>query len=117
MKEMIYGDAHKEELLTKGKYNGISYYVISYGTHPCAYLGFSEDSEFFKKNYMDVNIDCHGGLTFSGQKDFINEQEWLLGWDYAHFGDQCSFMEGRKWTTAEIVQEIMGVIDENELEA
>lgn len=103
-------------IIAKGKYNHIEYWVVNYGTHPCAYLGFDINHEFYKKNYMDIDVNCHGGLTFSGFKEFSDK--WLIGWDYAHFTDYCTFMrDGHKWTTAEIIQEIMGVIDENKLEA
>lgn len=105
----------KPEILAHGFYNKIEYWVINYGNHPCAYLGFPEGHKFYNKHYDDLEIDCHGGLTFSGMKGFSNK--WLIGWDYAHFLDYTFFQpEGHQWTTEEIIKEIMGVIDENELE-
>lgn len=105
----------KPEILAHGCYNKIEYWVINYGNHPCAYLGFPEGHKFYNKHYDDLEIDCHGGLTFSGIKGFSNK--WLIGWDYAHYLDYTFMMpEGHQWTTEEIIKEIMGVIDENELE-
>lgn len=68
----------------------------------CGYVGVSANHPTYGKNYGDVDVDCHGGLTFSdschhsadpsrgichipgeGEPDDI----WWLGFDCAHGGD------------------------------
>lgn len=86
MKEMVYGK-RKFEVLHEGIYKDYKFFIISYGSHPCAYV---EN----KKNYKDydcdelINIDVHGGFTFCGEKCGVN----CIGWDYNHLGDFSSYI-------------------------
>src|SRR5262249_44757906 len=69
----------------------------------CGYVGVAEGHSYFGKEYEheDVNVDCHGDLTFS---DFCHQDDkehgichrpdpgepervWWLGFDCAHGGD------------------------------
>lgn len=77
----------------------------------------------FHTGYDKMNIDCHGGLTFSrkiikkNQKEFpqgFSLGSWI-GWDYAHSGDFVSLpfglgLEGKKWTEKEVEKECKSVI-------
>ena len=64
---------------------------------PCsvnAYVGVPENHPAYGKPYDDVYVRCHGGLTFAqaGNNNTIYpEGWWWLGWDYAHYGDECFF--------------------------
>lgn len=40
----------------------------------------------FRVEYDDVDVDVHGGLTFSGTQDGEGDV-WWLGFDCAHAGD------------------------------
>lgn len=70
----------------------------------CGYVGVAEGHPSFKKDYDDVSVNVHGGLTYSdmcqpgedeshgichvpaaGEPDHV----WWLGFDCAHYGDQC----------------------------
>lgn len=54
----------------------------------CAYIGVPEGHPFYGKEYDELDIDCHGGLTFaSGPYKQWPEGFWWLGWDYAHYKD------------------------------
>jgi len=78
--------------------------------HWCGYVGVAEPHPVFEKNYDDVNVDVHGGLTYAA---FCDEREnpaegichvpfegrphrvWWLGFDCAHSGDESPGM--RRW--------------------
>lgn len=131
MQEMIYqvNRLEKPVALDTGIYNGYEYLILSLGTHPCAYVFLSKDNENYGKDYDDIDISVHGGLTYS--KDTISfleflekynaygliniEDKWVIGWDYAHLGDcyGVPLFEGDKqWTTEEIKDEVINVINQ-----
>lgn len=128
MKQMIYTPNRndKGEILATGTYKNFKYYVVSYGTHPCAYVDVSNTS-WANKDYHENDIDCHGGLTYG--RDYLSavgteraNGKWYIGWDYDHYGDYTSnpyinmfgiYRECEKrWTTEEIVAECKNVINQ-----
>lgn len=137
MKEMIYSENMIDnrrknlppELLSKECYRGYEYIVLSLHSHPTAYVVLDKNDKWFGKFYDDINVSCHGGLTYSKNVlgRFLEYSEkykcdvlssvrgkWVIGWDYAHYGDYSSYMPemgGKKWTTEEIVSEAKEVID------
>ena len=112
MKEMIYSpDYDHVEILEASEYKGIRYVIVNRGTHPCAYIAADKKCREF------VDESCHGGVTYNGDGipgiDGAGVFYWL-GWDYGHLSDYmpAGNMEGRKrWTTAEIKEEVEQVID------
>lgn len=127
MKEMIYSKDNKIELLYNGIYEGIHFYIISYGTHPCAYIEVPRNHKYYGRNYLELDeiIDVHGGFTYSN--DYLRTSDstiivssWFLGWDYAHLGDYMGFYEDskiknellKKWTVEEIILECKKAIKE-----
>ncbi len=126
MKEMIYKPKLEIECLDKGTYNGIDYIVVSYGTHPCAYIRIPETSKFYNVDCSDapdeISDVVNGGLTWAGPlPPKLNAKKgFYLGWDYAHIDDfsGINFMfppnlrtGGKKWTTEEILSEVKAAID------
>ena len=123
MKEMIYSDTriNPPERLADGEYKGFHFYVLTLGTHPCAYVDVT-DSDLNGTHYTDINIECHCGLTYS--RDYlhtVDKKGWFIGWDYAHYGDFAGYelempidirTNGKKWTTYEIINECKQVIDQ-----
>lgn len=128
MKQMIYTPNRndKGEILATGDYKGFCFYVVSYGTHPYAYVDVSNTS-LANKDYYENDIDCHGGLTYG--RDYLSaidteraNGKWYIGWDYDHYGDYTSnpyvnmfgvYRECKKrWTTEEIVAECKNVINQ-----
>ena len=112
-----------EVVLEKGYTDGYHWVIVSYGTHPCAYVGLPKGHKFYGVHYDNIPINTHGGLTFSDNELKINEPEikvWWIGWDYSHAGDYVgytmmisnykSYGEEKKWTTKEIKDDIMSVI-------
>lgn len=124
MKEMLYKAERKIEILDKGEFLDLSYWILSLGTHPTAYIKLPNDSKYFGKVYDDIQIDVHGGLTYSRDHLWTGEGEkeingWFIGWDYAHYGDYMGYEEmlpanirtcGKKWTTQEIKEEVFDAI-------
>ena len=127
-KEMIYQNYRKVELLYNDIYKGYHYYILSLGTHPAAYIEIPKRSILFGKDYddiyeMGVNLDVHGGLTFSddtlqiGERTIMRES-WFIGWDYAHAYDYYGGYDDRlnedskQWTTEEIIEECKKAIEQ-----
>lgn len=62
----------------------------------CGYIGVKELNPLYGKDYFDpdVDIDCHGGLTYSamGNDTFKRPSGyWWFGWDYGHWGDKSFY--------------------------
>ena len=117
MIEMEYKDTRAEPFrLATGNHKGFWYYVLSLGTHPCAYV----DVTGLSKCGLNPNrIDCHGGITYSDkQLKTVDKTGWFIGWDYAHCYDYSGCMPEilnagtKRWTTAEIIAECKNVIDQ-----
>ena len=121
MNEMIYTTKEKIEILDSGYCLGLLYYILSLGAYPCAYVKIPQEHEFYKKDYESIDIDVHGGLTYSRDYLWVNENQrvegWFIGWDYAHYGDYLGFAkfystdinQDKKWTTEEIFKDVKEV--------
>lgn len=126
MKQMIYSNKNKRELLCEDTYLGFKYYILNLGTHPTAYVEIPKQHKYFCKDYDDIDIYAHGGLTYSNDwlmvsKDKKIENSWFLGWDYAHCDDYCGFYlfdtdflneHTKKWTTEEMIKDCKSVIEQ-----
>lgn len=119
MKEMIYQAKRKIEVLDAGTCFGLFYWILNLGTHPTAYIKIPRNHKYYQKDYGDIDIDVHGGLTYARDYLYINETQklegWFIGWDYAHCWDYGGYEEkcpedlrtgGKKWTTQEIREEV-----------
>lgn len=74
---------------------GVRCLIIRGPNSLCAYVGVPIDHPLAGKDYDDVPLDCHGGLTFAGQgagQPWPKGWYWY-GWDYAHSGDYCFFYD------------------------
>lgn len=126
MKEMIYSFERKIEVLDTGYCLGFLYYILNLGTHSVAYIKIPKGHKLYNKDYDDiyreVDIDVHGGLTYSSNHLWISENQkiegWFIGWDYTHYGNYAGYEEimpkqyrtkGKKWTTKEIFTEVKEV--------
>ena len=132
-REMIYKPEREIELLYIEIYKGFYCYILSLGTHPCAYVEMPRKHKLFGKQYWEIeeeyNINVHGGFSYSSSglqtsESTTMEGSWFLGWDYAHctdfycFPDEPIFTRGeyaKKWTTEEIIEECKNVIDQLEV--
>ena len=65
MKQMIYSAVRTQpEQLAVGDYKGFDYYVLSMGTHPCAYIDVT-DTDLNGKDLCVIDLECHGGITYA----------------------------------------------------
>lgn len=125
MKEMKYTNNYLVIVLDKGNIQGLNYAIVNYGTHPCCYIGLPKNHKFYGKDYDNIDIDCHCGITFAEQDLAFNPipttDFWWIGWDYAHCGDYVGYYQGlnnsleknsKKWTTEEMLQEVKDVIQQ-----
>lgn len=70
----------------------------------CGYVGVGENHPAYGKDYNDVDVAVHGGLTYAARCQEQGEQDtnichipeidepdniWWLGFDCAHSGDYC----------------------------
>lgn len=141
MKKMVYGNIGKKiELIERSKYQGYDYAILNiHGSHPCCYVKLPFEHRLAKialDNYDELDIRCHGGITYaenylrlSGQ---INEDgtDWIngardftgvwIGWDYAHcddyrydpFFNREPIAWEHKWTYEELLEDVKSVIDQ-----
>jgi hypothetical protein len=128
MKKMKYEPTFNYRLLYEGDKDGYHIAIVSYGTHPCAYVSVPKSHPYYGIGYDNAPIDCHYGLTFSEPNSKLNEYKtqwneshrdediWWIGWDYAHCTDyygNCFFPSlgpTKAWTTKEIREECYDVI-------
>ena len=59
-----------------------------FGGHLCGYVAIPFDHPYYQKMYEEMDIDCHGGLTYGECSD----RHWV-GFDCAHFFDITPSME------------------------
>lgn len=127
IKEMIYGTRKCESfILAKGQYRGHKYYVLSMGTYPTAYVSVEIDLREMKWEDIEQLFDkcpIHGGISYAHrglpyeELDESVKDISFIGWNYSHICDYVGSApsslksKAKKWTTAEIVDECINVID------
>ncbi len=100
-------------LLAYGDYKGYQYAIISHGTHPTAYVRIPQGHPYFKKDTSEIELYVHGGFTYSGKAIWEEDNNYWIGWDYAHAGDFLPFLpgdKGKKWTTRKVFNEVKSLI-------
>lgn len=114
------------DLLDEGFYNNYHYLIISYGTHPCAYVELPKEHPYYGKDYSELpkgyHQACHGGVTYSSDKGVIFPVEhpfhrdgFWIGWDYNHYGDYNAYLnnyDGKRWTTEEMLEDVKNMISQ-----
>ncbi len=123
IKEMVYSTAmtDSEVLYSERFEDGTGILVLNVRhEHPCGYITFPGiekvkdcDSIFIETDEDDDWYDVHGGFTFYDRLHWPEaEDDFWLGWDYAHLGDYTTFggmlnpdSTDKKWTTEEVIEE------------
>lgn len=77
---------------------------VPHSGHLCGYVAVPPGHPAYRLRYDSVNVDVHGGLTYSescqGQvchvpKPGEADDVWWLGFDHAHLGDLCPYRAAR----------------------
>ncbi len=112
-KQMVYRESPYCDILLTGMLKNYKFYIVSLGTHPTAYIEIPCSNKLFKKDYWDIDLNVHGGLTYSENYLLDMKDSCFIGWDYSNCSD-CHFglWNGKKWTTEEIFDEVCQAIDE-----
>lgn len=80
--------------------------TFKFGGHLNGYVKIPEDHPYFNKDYSEIDIDCHRGLTF-GEISALGE--FWIGFDCAHSSDIIPshehIMNTREWGR-EITQQL-----------
>lgn len=101
-------------VVDSGEYKDHKWYIVSYGSHPCAYV----ETDAPKK--VRDNISVHGGITYEGKAfDEFDSAGRIIGWDYHHCSDMDAAywdLGGKVWTLPEIMDDVRSVIDQLEKE-
>ena len=106
------------ERVADGFYRGFHFYILTMGSHPCAYVDVGHS------DFLADEINCHGGITYGDDiLATVSEKSYFIGWDYAHYNDFLAFNDrlakkygepyrAHKYTISEIVKECANVIDQ-----
>jgi len=97
LKNLGYGEWVEEPDLVEFEHNGINCIIMRnvtkepyakdeayFGGHLCGYVSIPKDSVYYGKEYDQIEIDCHYGLTLG---EFDDEENYWIGFDCAHSGD------------------------------
>lgn len=72
------------KLIKEFKANGFKCTIFEmYMGHLCGYLHIPRGHALWGKHYNDIDVDVHGGLTYSQPEG----EDWVIGFDCAHLGD------------------------------
>jgi hypothetical protein len=77
----------------------------------CGYVGVQKGHSAYAAHYDNVDVDVHGGLTFSGRLPYVKPNDiWWLGFDCGHFDDFIPGLTGlpgrNRWTLSEVRDEV-----------
>ena len=78
----------------EAEYKGYKYMTIAYIGTINGYVEIPKDNPLYGKHYDEIDIKCHGGLTFSGE---MGDFEYCIGFDTNHLGDAKSTNPKHYW--------------------
>ena len=68
------------------------------------------------RDYDEYDIDCHGGLTWSGELpyDYGQKKTYYIGFDCGHWGDYTIFWDGIAWPLEYVEEQCKKIVDQLE---
>ena len=121
MKDLTWEQIKQKEpgtILHDAYTNGIRFIILRGPSALCAYVGVPLSHPLASFHYDDIPLECHGGLTFSGEGDKWRPKDFYwYGWDYGHAGDWCFFdkqcgSSSKQWLVGDVIQDSEGVLFE-----
>jgi hypothetical protein len=82
------------------------YMTIGWGN---GYVRIPEGHEYYDKNYNEIDVSVHGGLTFSEHITDGNvlPKGFWVGFDTAHYGDDSTY-----WTKDRVFEETINLFSQ-----
>lgn len=73
------------------------------------YVRIPEGNKYYDKNYNEIDVSVHGGLTFSGHitNDGVLSNGFWVGFDTAHYGDDSTY-----WTKDRVFEETINLFSQ-----
>ena len=97
----------QRRIIKSGETDGRKWFIVSYGSHPCAYV----ESDIPERLIDEIRV--HGDITFAGKAfpEFKTDGRFI-GWDYNHCEDYNAEYQhgGKRWTVEEILDDVKSVI-------
>lgn len=97
-KPSINGHFVIEKCFSYGRYMGVV--VFTDMGHRCGYviLPKGEEEKYKEIAPYDIPVSCHGGVTYFEQgHDFLNTEQWLIGFDCSHLNDSRDIESLKKY--------------------
>lgn len=82
------------------EYKGFTCVVIFQTlAHRCGYVAIPKDHSLYKVDCMNMDISCHGGLTYSDSELYGQDDKnvWWIGFDCNHYGDRRDYETAREY--------------------
>ena len=126
----------KEENFKSGEYKKYKYFIHRHEPlgHLCGYVKINSDHKYYSKDYFDMDIECHGGLThgefcldlwmiedrtekykqIEKYKDLIEKstKSFYIGFDCNHLDDFSLYNDGEYRDMDYVLNEIKSIIDQ-----
>ena len=94
------------EFTTKEGYK--AYVLFVKDSHYCAHVAIPKNHTCYAKDYDDVLVSVHGGLTYADNTltDLVKETDelWVFGFDAAHAGDKTAYWDDGVFRNAEYMK-------------
>lgn len=68
------------EVIFRGSWNEYEWKIVDYDIFRSVYIELPQNHPYYGRDYNDVPINCHGGLTYSGPLN--GDGKYWIGWDY-----------------------------------
>ena len=82
----------------------VGWYVMHYGWGN-GYVGLPSWHPYYKIDYNEIPIDCHGGLTYGHLDE--DDDLWVIGFDTAHSDD-----DKIKWPKERVQEECESIVEQ-----
>ena len=129
MKEMVYKYdenliSQKREILAEGTYCSYKYIVMSHSLYPAVYIALHLRlcSDIDTIAALDRAVEVHGGWNYACEFLDTGERKFwygfYVGWTYNTADDYIAgepfsnHKDGKRWTTAELIEEAKAAIKE-----